>query len=64
MGILTLELKKLYSEWLGADKSICNNDGIYAMDFAINAGKYCKLLCGICRGQFPVCAHSFNTECA
>lgn len=23
---------------LGADKSICNNDGIYAMDFAINAG--------------------------
>ncbi|KAJ7384177.1 hypothetical protein OS493_023506 [Desmophyllum pertusum] len=23
---------------LGGDKSICNNDGIYAMDFAINAG--------------------------
>ena len=34
------------------------------MDFAINAGKYCNLLCGICRGQFPVCALSFNTECA
>ena len=26
-------------ELLGGDKSICNNDGIYAMDFATNAGK-------------------------
>ena len=25
---------------LGGDKNICNNDGIYAMDFATNAGKY------------------------
>lgn len=39
-------------ESLGGDKSICNNDGIYAMDFAINAGKYRNLLCGI-EASFP-----------
>ena len=35
----------LFSELLGADKSVCTNDGIYPMDFAINSGKS-LVVCG------------------
>lgn len=28
-----------FDEFLGGDKSICNNDGIYVMDFVMNVGK-------------------------